>query len=94
MAAPLRAAQAGERSPAWVARKEAAIARSLDVLEQEATELTTDLPSVVEIGVGAALGYLDFRFTALDWRGTRPALAAWYAEFSQRESMLKTAPVA
>jgi len=84
----------GERSPAWVARKQAAIARSLDVLEQEAAELASDLPSVVEIGVGAALGYLDFRFAALDWRSTRPALAAWYTLFAQRESMLKTAPVA
>lgn len=84
----------GERSPAWVARKSAAIERSLDVLEQEADQLLTELPSVVEVTIGCALGYLDFRFGTLDWRTTRPALAAWYAVFAERPSMLKTAPMA
>ena len=85
---------ASEQSPAWIARKQAAIERSLDALETEAGELLTELPSVVEIGVGCALGYLDFRFTTLDWRSRRPALAAWYALFAERPSMLGTAPLA
>ncbi len=84
----------GERSSGWMSRKHAAIERSLDALEAEAAELLADVPSVVEIAVGCALGYLDFRFTALDWRGNRPALAAWYAVFAERDSMTKTAPVA
>lgn len=83
-----------EQSPAWVARKNAAILRSLDALETEADELAAGLPSVVEIAVGCALGYLDFRFDGLDWRSTRPALAAWYALFAERPSMLATAPIA
>lgn len=83
-----------ERSPSWMSRKQAAIERSLDALEAEAAELLADVPSVVEIAVGCALGYLDFRFTAFDWRSTRPALAAWYAVFAERDSMAKTAPVA
>ena len=85
---------ASEQSPAWIARKQAAIERSLDALETEAGELLTDLPSVVEIGVGCALGYLDFRFAALDWRSRRPVLATWYALFAERPSMLGTAPLA
>ncbi|MES2683960.1 MAG: glutathione S-transferase N-terminal domain-containing protein [Pseudomonadota bacterium] len=85
---------ASEQSPAWIARKQAAIERSLDALEAEAGELLTELPSVVEIGVGCALGYLDFRFTTLNWRSSRPALAAWYALFAERPSMLGTAPLA
>lgn len=84
----------GERSPSWTSRKHAAIERSLDALEAEAEELLTDVPSVVEIAVGCALGYLDFRFTAFNWRSSRPALAAWYAVFNERDSMAKTAPVA
>jgi len=82
----------GEKSPAWVQRKTEAITRSLDVLELEADQLLPGTPSVVEIGVAAALGYLDFRFPALDWRSSRPALAAWYAVFAERTSMLKTTP--
>ena len=81
-----------ERSATWVARKQAAIARGLDALEREAQALTADAPSIVEITVGCALGYLDFRFAALDWRATRPVLAAWYAGFAERPSMVKTAP--
>lgn len=82
----------GEKSPAWMARKTVAIQRSLDVLEADVGELHTEKPSVVEIGIGCALGYLDFRFAALDWRQNRPALTAWYAVFAERPSMLKTAP--
>lgn len=82
----------GERSPAWIARKTEAIQRSLDALEAEATELLQEAPSVVEIGVACALAYLDFRFANLDWRQNRAALAAWYAVFAERPSMLKTVP--
>lgn len=84
----------GERSPNWVARKQGAIERSLDVLEQEADTLLTEVPSVVEIAAGCALGYIDFRFAQLDWRQTRPALARWYAAFAERDAMTKTAPAA
>lgn len=77
----------------WVERKLAAIQRSLDALEASAGQLLSDPPSVVEISVGAALGYLDFRFAALDWRHGRSALAHWHAGFAERPSMLKTRPV-
>lgn len=77
----------------WVERKLAAVQRSLDALEASAGQLLGDPPSVVEISVGAALGYLDFRFAALDWRRGRSALAHWQAGFAERPSMLKTQPV-
>lgn len=82
----------GEQSRHWIARKTDAITRSLDALETEAGQLLAETPSVVEIGVGCALGYLDFRFPALKWRDQRPLLSAWYAVFAERPSMLKTAP--
>jgi len=40
------------------------------------------------------LDWLDFRFGADDWRIGRPALAAWFAGFSQRPSMQATLPSA
>ncbi|HYG41725.1 MAG TPA: glutathione S-transferase [Bordetella sp.] len=49
----------------------------------------------VDIGtltLGCALGYLDFRYGDYDWRGSHPALAAWYAGFSERPSLRETAP--
>ena len=45
-----------------------------------------------QIAVGCALGYLDFRHGARNWRDGRPALAAWYETFSAHPSMIATAP--
>ena len=81
-----------ERSPAWAARKTAAIGRALDALEAEATELSQTEPSSVEIAVACALGDLDFRVPQIPWRDAHPALAGWYTLFAERPSMLKTAP--
>ena len=39
-----------------------------------------------------ALGYLDLRHSDRDWRAGRDALAAWYARFAERASMVDTAP--
>jgi glutathione S-transferase len=44
------------------------------------------------IAIGCALGYLDFRFASLSWRGACPQLAAWFARFGARESMTGTRP--
>jgi glutathione S-transferase len=43
-----------------------------------------------DVAIGCALGYLDFRFAADNWRAGRPKLAAWYADFARRPSMRAT----
>lgn len=78
----------------WLDRQAAAIQRALDALNTEAAFLTADKPGLCEVTCGAALGYLDFRMSYLDWRKGRASLNAWYEPFSQRPSMLKTAPPA
>ena len=45
-----------------------------------------------QIAVACALGYVDFRHADRDWRATCPDLAAWYKIFSERPSMVATAP--
>jgi glutathione S-transferase len=42
--------------------------------------------------VACALGYIDFRLTDLDWKGSHPKLSDWYARFSEYPSMKATAP--
>lgn len=79
----------GERSDAWLARQQAAVARALDVLEGEVGDFG-QAPTIGTIAIACALGYLDFRFAADDWRRARPALAAWYAGFAARPSMAAT----
>jgi len=82
---------AGEKSATWIERQRAAIARSLDALEAEAGKLG-DAVTIGHIAVGCALGYLDFRFAADEWRKGRPKLAAWFDGFAKRPSMVATVP--
>lgn len=74
----------------WLELKRRAIMRSLDWLERElaAFEGRVDLGTV---SIGVALGYLDLRGAVGEWRPGRPGLAAWYADFAQRPSMIATA---
>jgi glutathione S-transferase len=75
----------------WHERRGAAIARTLDLLESEAAGLDDEINGGT-IALGCALGYLDFRFDAENWRGGRPQLAAWYEKLVARPSMQATFP--
>lgn len=44
------------------------------------------------IAVGCALGYLDFRLGAKNWRQGNEALAVWFDDISKRESFQNTVP--
>jgi glutathione S-transferase len=65
------------------------IASALDRIEAEGVG-PAEPPDIGQIAVACALGHLDFRFAADDWRAGRPKLAAWYAQFAQRPSMRAT----
>ena len=83
-----------ERSPRWIDHWVAAITRSLDQLERELDQWP-DALDLGHIGLGVALAYLDIRIKDfLNWRDARPKLTAWYETFSQRPSMLSSAPKA
>jgi len=60
-----------------------AVTRGLDRLER--TELR-DPPAIGEIAMACALNYLEFRYPDLDWKRSRPTLAAWYAGFCEHPS--------
>jgi glutathione S-transferase len=84
-----------ERSPAWVERQTNKMARGLDALEGQlgarafccGNNLT-----LADVAVGACLGWLDFRYPALDWRADRPNLARLAAKLFERPSFADTAP--
>ncbi len=79
----------------WLDRQAAAINRALDALDLDAGELLHEGSiRTVEIAVGAALGYLDFRHPQLEWRHGRERLASWYFSFAQRPCMQATQPPA
>ncbi len=75
----------------WTARQDRAMVRALDVLEEECAAWGDDF-LIGQIGVAAALGYVDFRDPGLDWRNGRPALTAWYAAIAKRPSMVESEP--
>jgi glutathione S-transferase len=49
--------------------------------------------TIGEIATGCALGWLEVRAPEEAWRERHPRLAAWYADFSARPSMVATRPV-
>jgi len=51
-------------------------------------------PTIGEISVACAIGYVEFRMPDLDWKSSRPKLSAWYARFCEYPSMKATAPAA
>ena len=75
----------------YLDRQAGKIAAALGALEARLADLSElDLGSIT---AGCMLGYLDFRLkTVIDWRKRAPPLAAWYADFAKRPSMLKSAP--
>lgn len=66
---------------------------SVDMLEQEAEALGGSRFSIGHIGIGAALGYIDFRFPGLAWRNGHLRLTRWYETFAARPSVKATEPV-
>jgi glutathione S-transferase len=48
--------------------------------------------SLADIAVGCALGYLDFRFPAIDWREQHPNLARLAEKLNSRPSFIDTVP--
>ncbi|MFA5529333.1 MAG: glutathione S-transferase N-terminal domain-containing protein [Thiohalomonadaceae bacterium] len=79
------------QSSDWMDLQARTVERGLDALECE-VEGWGQCFGIGQITVACALGYLDFRFSTDDWRGTRPTLAAWYARIAQRPAMIATEP--
>ena len=78
--------------PPWVEGQWDKIARALDALEDRWMSHLHGPLDMAQIAVGCALGYLDFRHEARDWRAGRPELAAWQAGFAARPAMQATRP--
>lgn len=75
----------------WVESQWLKIERALNHLEAHPLPGGFDAD---HIALGCALGYVDFRQSDRNWRATRPKLAAWFKEISERPSMMQTMPSA
>ena len=79
----------------WIARQHGKIARSLEFMAEELGEKAycqgTHI-SLADLAVGAALGYLCFRFPHVGWQETHPNLTKLYAKLMLRPSFTDTVP--
>lgn len=80
-----------QRSSDWMLRWESAIRATT---RREPVPVDDDMFDLGALALACALGYLDFRLPALDWRSDAPALADWYARATARDSLRRTAPPA
>jgi glutathione S-transferase len=79
------------RSQEVLERQTRAIEGSFATLDRLATKFPAD-PTIGEIAVACAIGYLDLRVPEDGWRGRYPRLAAWLERFSERPSVRATKP--
>jgi glutathione S-transferase len=77
------------RNPDRIARMKATVSAAIDALER--VKFAKD-PTIGEIAVACALGYIDFRLKDLDWKSSHPKLSAWYARFCEYPAMKATVP--
>lgn len=77
----------------WAEGQWAKISRSLDALNERWMSHLAGPLDMGQIAVACALGYIDFRHDARNWRQGRAALADWYQDFAKRDSMTATVPV-
>lgn len=78
--------------PAWREALLTKVAACLAEIDAIAGDLRTAQPTIGEITLGCALGYLDFRFPELDWRTSHPAAASWNEAFQSLPAMQATRP--
>jgi glutathione S-transferase len=84
-----------ERCTAWIDRQLAKVDASVLALGKglgERNWFTGLHPTLADIAVGCALGYLDFRFPQIDWRTGHPNLARLVQKLGQRPSFASTLP--
>lgn len=88
---------AEQRSQAWVDRQLSRVSSALAAMGRGLGDkpwCAGNHMTLADIAVAVALGYLDFRFPAIDWRTAHPQLARLAAKMLSRPSFVDTAPPA
>ena len=78
----------------WMEGQWGKVSRALDALNTRWMSHLNGRMDMGHIAIGCALGYLDFRHAAREWRTGRDGLAEWYKTFAERDSMIATDPAA
>jgi glutathione S-transferase len=84
--------EADKVSAEWIEAQWTKVARALDAVN---TRWMSHLKGPMDMGhiaIGCALGYLDLRHEARNWRAGRDGLSQWHKDFAQRPAMAATEP--
>jgi glutathione S-transferase len=84
-----------QRSQAWIDRQMGKITAALRSMSRGLGEKSFCSGvhfSLSDVAVGCALGYLDFRFPAIDWRADHSNLERLHAKLALRQSFVDSAP--
>ena len=77
-------------SSEWTDAQWSKVMSGCDALQSQWMDLLNGPLTMAHISIACALGYLDLRHDARNWRQGHDALAAWFADFSKRPSFLET----
>jgi glutathione S-transferase len=86
---------AEQQSPKWIDRQMGKVNAGIAAMSQGLGEkpwCNGHVYTLADIAVGCALGYIDFRFGSIDWRGQYPNLARLYEKMIARPSFVETQP--
>jgi len=92
MAYEVRLRPETEQSSDWIEAQWGKAARGLEAINARWMSHLNGPLNAAQIAVGCALGYIDLRHDARNWRKGNDALAKWQAEFEDRKSMQDTKP--
>ena len=74
----------------WTDAQWSKVIGGCDALQSQWMDLLNGPLTMAHISIACALGYLDLRHGARNWRQEHDALAAWFADFSKRPSFRET----
>ncbi len=86
---------AAQRSPVWVERQLSRVHSALAAMNKGVGDKPWCMGisfTLADVAVGCALGYLDFRFPAIDWRSEHAHLARLHEKLAKRQSFIDTQP--
>ena len=92
MAYEVRLRPEEKRFPDWIEAQWTKVVHCLDAIEDRWASHLAGPPDMGQLALACALGYLDFRHGARNWRDGRPGLAAWEAGMAERPSFRATLP--
>ena len=85
-----------QQSADWLTLQNKTLFSGLEALSEALGEKPWFLGNsmtLADVACGCMLGYLDFRFSEIDWRSAHPNLAKLEAKLATRPSFVETVPV-